>query len=66
MQASIQKRTSSCRKLLRSKHIEVSYFAAGIASHLISDGREAWSVQAFRRDELVQELVRFKSGHKLN
>jgi len=53
------------RKLLRSKHIEVSYFAAGIASHLISDGPEAWSVQALPRDELVQELADVVSKWKV-
>ena len=45
------------RNLLHSEHIEVSYFAAGIASHLISDGAEAWTVTSIKRDDLIQELV---------
>ena len=29
-------------QLLDSKHIDVSYFAAGIAAHLLSDGPQLW------------------------
>ncbi|CAG2054174.1 unnamed protein product, partial [Timema podura] len=44
------------RKLLHSKHIDVSYFAAGIIAHLASDGPEAWIVTTVSRTALLQEL----------
>nr|CAD7266549.1 unnamed protein product [Timema shepardi] len=44
------------RKLLHSKHIDVSYFAAGIIAHLASDGPEGWIVTTVSRTALLQEL----------
>lgn len=47
-------------RLLDSVHIDVSYFAAGIAAHLLSDGPEAWTkVMSKRsRDEMLEQLAR--------
>ncbi|XP_076170016.1 protein zyg-11 homolog B isoform X2 [Ptiloglossa arizonensis] len=45
--------------LLRSAHIEVSYFAAGITAHLLSDGPHLWSkIPLIRnRDDLLEQLT---------
>lgn len=44
--------------LLRSKELEVSYFAAGIIAHLTSD-KQMWSFpDPQRRILLLQDLVR--------
>lgn len=44
--------------LLTSVHIDVSYFAAGIAAHLLSDGPRAWAAISSlpSRDELLEQL----------
>lgn len=44
--------------LLASIHIDVSYFAAGIAAHLLSDGPSAWTISSIpSRDELLEQLA---------
>ncbi|CAK9803538.1 Protein zyg-11 homolog B [Anthophora plagiata] len=44
--------------LLTSTHIDVSYFAAGIAAHLLSDGPCAWVISSqISRDELLEQLA---------
>ncbi|KOC67396.1 Protein zyg-11 like protein B [Habropoda laboriosa] len=44
--------------LLTSTHIDVSYFAAGIAAHLLSDGPCAWVISSLiSRDELLEQLA---------
>lgn len=45
--------------LLTSVHIDVSYFAAGIAAHLLSDGPRAWAAISSlpSRDELLEQLA---------
>lgn len=42
--------------LLKSEHIDVSYFAAGIVAHLASDGQQNWTVESYTRDEMLMEL----------
>lgn len=42
--------------LLKSEHIDVSYFAAGIVAHLTSDGPNKWNVKCYTRDEMLNEL----------
>ncbi|KAH3798346.1 protein zer-1 homolog [Dreissena polymorpha] len=37
--------------------IEVSYNAAGVLSHLLSDGEEAWRVEIPSRDEVILRIV---------
>lgn len=54
--------------LLDSVHIDVSYFAAGIAAHLLSDGAKAWLVSSEpTRDQLLAQLenavTRWQSPH---
>lgn len=44
------------RSLLRSEHIDVSYFAAGIVAHLASDGPEVWAAAKISRKEMLKEL----------
>ncbi|XP_053972033.1 protein zyg-11 homolog B-like [Hylaeus anthracinus] len=45
--------------LLNSAHIDVSYFAAGITAHLLSDGPRLWNTTTLQqtRDELLQQLA---------
>lgn len=45
--------------LLDSVHIDVSYFAAGIAAHLLSDGPSAWNLMLSRpsREQLLDQLA---------
>ncbi|XP_034180534.1 protein zyg-11 homolog B isoform X1 [Osmia lignaria lignaria] len=45
--------------LLTSAHIDVSYFAAGIAAHLLSDGPRAWTtmITVPTRDGLLEQLA---------
>ncbi|XP_015602670.1 protein zyg-11 homolog B isoform X3 [Cephus cinctus] len=45
--------------LLDSEHIDVSYFAAGIAAHLLSDGPEVWTVVPSQptRAQLLDQLA---------
>merc|ERR1719266_3057085 len=38
--------------------IEVSYNAAGVLSHLASDGPEGWSIQEPSREHVLERLVR--------
>ncbi|KAI4455022.1 protein zyg-11 b [Holotrichia oblita] len=42
--------------LLKSQHIDVSYFAAGIIAHLASDGDDKWTVRQNSRMEMLREL----------
>jgi len=44
------------RKLLHSKSIDVSYFAAGIVAHLSSDKPEAWLVASVSKPHMTAEL----------
>lgn len=46
--------------LLDSIHTDVSYFAAGIAAHLLSDGPTAWSLVMIQpsRDQFLEQLRR--------
>ncbi|XP_058805483.1 protein zyg-11 homolog B isoform X1 [Phymastichus coffea] len=46
--------------LLDSKHIDVSYFAAGIAAHLLSDGPRLWFTAPLlpTRNQLLDQLAR--------
>jgi len=37
--------------------IEVSYNAAGVLAHLVSDGSEAWRIEAPPRQEVVDKMV---------
>lgn len=41
----------------RSDGIEVSYNAAGVISHMASDGDEAWHVQSPTREEVLTRMV---------
>ncbi|KAL0114809.1 hypothetical protein PUN28_011855 [Cardiocondyla obscurior] len=45
--------------LLDSEHIDVSYFAAGIAAHLLSDGPRSWCNMPSQssREQLLDQLV---------
>ena len=45
------------RNLLKSGHIDVSYFAAGIISHLVTGGGTSWEIQAVARQDLLDDLV---------
>ncbi|XP_014203818.1 protein zyg-11 homolog B [Copidosoma floridanum] len=49
---------SMLSQLLDSKHIDVSYFAAGIAAHLLSDGPALWNTIASTRPQLLNQLAR--------
>ncbi|KAK7100174.1 hypothetical protein V1264_023165 [Littorina saxatilis] len=45
------------KRLLHTKHIDVSYFAAGIVAHLASDGEEAWrGIAGMQRADILEEL----------
>ena len=44
------------RKLMKSKHIEVSYFAAGIVAHLASNSLESWNLTTVPKEEITNEL----------
>ncbi|GLV36988.1 uncharacterized protein CBL_02179 [Carabus blaptoides fortunei] len=55
-QLMINKFIEQLKGLLHSVHIDVSYFAAGIISHLASDGDAAWSVTNITRQEMLHEL----------
>ncbi|KAL8572518.1 hypothetical protein ACOMHN_019557 [Nucella lapillus] len=45
------------KRLLHTRQIDVSYFAAGIIAHLASDGEEAWRGMAgMNRDDILEEL----------
>lgn len=47
----------SLRKLLQSQHIDVSYFAAGIFAHLLSDENQPWLCNDISRCDILQDLV---------
>jgi len=38
--------------------IEVSYNAAGVLAHMVSDGPEAWTIEEPTRDEVVNKMVK--------
>ena len=40
---------------MHSKHIDVSYFAAGIVAHLASEGE--WTVETISEQEMTNDLV---------
>lgn len=42
--------------LLKSEHIDVSYFAAGIVAHLASDGHKKWTATAYEREQMLVAL----------
>jgi len=42
--------------LLQSEHIDVSYFAAGIVSHLSIDGPDSWTVTSIPRSQMMETL----------
>ncbi|XP_059151723.1 protein zyg-11 homolog B-like [Physella acuta] len=45
------------KQMLGGKHIDVSYFAAGILAHLCSDGDEAWrSIAGLDRYDILEDL----------
>ena len=45
--------------MLHGKHLDVSYFAAGILAHLCSDGDSAWrSIAGLDRYDILEDLVR--------
>lgn len=48
---------TSLMTLLKSPHIDVSYFAAGIFAHLISDGEKVWNENSTERIEIDRGLV---------
>ncbi len=45
------------RHLLRSAHIEVSYFAAGIIAHIVTGEGSTWDVSSVSRRDMLDELV---------
>lgn len=47
----------SLRNLLKSEHIDVSYFAAGIFAHLLSDEHQKWLCSEVPRSVVLQDLV---------
>lgn len=55
------------KQLLRASQIDVSYFAAGIISHLASESIQKWLVVSAKED-ILKELVRgfFKCEKKYN
>jgi Zyg-11 family protein len=48
---------AALRSLLHSEHIDVSYFAAGIFSHLISDGMQIWNGIDIPRVDVISDLL---------
>ena len=48
---------SSLRNLLKSDFIDVSYFAAGIFAHLLSDSNTQWSNAQVEKEKVENELV---------
>jgi len=36
----------------------VSYNAAGVLSHMLSDGEENWTIEAPTRSEVIQRIVK--------
>ncbi|KAK2191886.1 hypothetical protein NP493_43g02052 [Ridgeia piscesae] len=47
---------TAVRELLWSSHIDVSYFAAGIISHLVSDADSTWTIEEFTQQEILEDL----------
>lgn len=52
--------------LLDSNHIDVSYFAAGIAAHLLSEGQHAWAtgLSLITRKQLLDQLAKAVTNWK--
>ncbi|KAF7993187.1 hypothetical protein HCN44_006247 [Aphidius gifuensis] len=52
--------------LLDSNHIDVSYFAAGIAAHLLSEGQRAWAtgLSLITRKQLLDQLAKAVTNWK--
>lgn len=50
---------------LRSEHIDVSYFAAGIVAHLASDGPKTWTLKRHGRERMLDELENAVSQWKV-
>merc|ERR1711963_1012394 len=46
--------------------IEVSYNAAGVLAHIVSDGPEAWKIEEPRRSDVLARMVRAIEGWSLN
>ena len=46
--------------------IEVSYNAAGVLAHIVSDGPEAWKIEEPRRRDVLERMVRAIEGWSLN
>ncbi|XP_018322047.1 protein zyg-11 homolog B-like isoform X2 [Agrilus planipennis] len=51
--------------LLKSEHMDVSYFAAGIIAHLASDGPAMWTVTNYSREQMLSELEKVVSNWKV-
>merc|ERR1712130_290716 len=60
----LQELVKALRQLLRSKSIEVSYFAAGIVAHLASDSLDRWVVEETPKYVITSELWKVVSGWK--
>lgn len=54
---------SHVSRLLHSAELEVSYFAAGVISHLTSLGEQAWTLSSIQRRALLDDLVGEPPGH---
>lgn len=48
---------STLRKLMHSKHIDVSYFATGIVAHLACGGSEQWTADGVDKAGIMNDLV---------
>ena len=46
--------------------IEVSYNAAGVLAHMISDGPEAWTIEEPKRQSVLERMVRAIEGWSLD
>ncbi|PSN54467.1 Protein zer-1 [Blattella germanica] len=44
-------------RLMTSQFVSVSYNAAGVLSHMASDGPAAWSLKSPRREDVLQRMV---------
>ncbi|XP_054723856.1 protein zyg-11 homolog B-like [Uloborus diversus] len=47
---------TALKKLLRSDHIDVSYFAAGIVAHIASEGKSFWDCSSVSWNDMISEL----------
>ena len=50
-------------KLLFSEHTDVSYFSAGILSHLISDPRFSWAAISIDKGQFLDKMVGSTAHH---